>query len=138
MTTLLNSVAPLMADVDSSSPRRVASISSTHLGASKALSMFQNDDGGQNDTSAVDEFEVYESLNDRTFDGDILKWWHGKKRILPRITKLACFLFAIPASSASCERCFSTAGYTVKNKPNLCASTLDNLLVLKSNDDLML
>lgn len=58
------------------------------------------------------------------------------RRIFPRLYKLACSIFAIPASSAAVERVFSTAGYTVKDRPNLKPQTLDDLLLLKSNYDL--
>lgn len=54
----------------------------------------------------------------------------------PRLHKLACCVLAVPASSASVERVFSTAGYTVKDRPNLNPSSLDDLLLLKSNYDL--
>lgn len=58
------------------------------------------------------------------------------RKIYPRLYKLACCVLAVPASSASVERVFSTAGYTVKNRPNLNPSSLDDLLLLKSNHDL--
>lgn len=66
----------------------------------------------------------------------LFRRWFSNKSNYPRLHKLACHLFAIPASSASVERVFSKAGYTSNNRPNLNPSTLDNLMLLKSNHDL--
>lgn len=62
--------------------------------------------------------------------------WYAHKNKYPRLHQLACSVLSVPASSASVERVFSSAGYTVKNRPNLNPQTLDDLLVLKSNHDL--
>lgn len=103
---------------------------------SKAMSMFTNIDSDTDESDGTDEIQAYIDHQGKETDVDVLKWWYINKARYPRLAKLACFLLAIPASSASVERAFSSAGYTVKNRPNLNPSTLDDILVLKSNLDL--
>lgn len=102
---------------------------------SSALEMFRDDSGDDDDT---DDIEKYISMHVRTENSgvDILTWWYDQKSKMPQLFKLAMFIFSIPASSAAVERVFSLAGLTIKNRPNLNPSTLDDLLLLKSNSDL--
>lgn len=104
---------------------------------SSALQMFRDD--SFNDDDDFDDIEKYVSMHIKSADdsvNDLLAWWAHHKTMLPQLFKLACFIFSIPASSAAVERVFSLAGLTIKNRPNLNPSTLDDLLLLKSNHDL--
>lgn len=121
-------------------PRRSSSTSSQNdqnpsSNVSSALQMFRDDSFEDDDNS--DDIEKYINMQIKsTDDSDVLTWWFQNKSLLPQLFKLSCFIFSIPASSASVERVFSLAGLTVKNRPNLNPTTLDDLLLLKSNHDL--
>lgn len=85
---------------------------------SKAMARFiQNTttESGETGHAEVERYITKESIS----IPNILAWWHENKDVFPRMYRLACFLFAIPASSAAVERVFSTAGHCVKDRPNL-------------------
>lgn len=109
-----------------------------NVNISSALQMFQDDCfTDEDDSDDIDKYINMHNINssdDSEFD--LLTWWVQHKTMLPRLFKLACFIYSIPASSAAVERVFSLAGLTIKNRPNLNPSTLDDLLMLKSNHDL--
>lgn len=66
---------------------------------------------------------------------DPLTWWHQNGDHFPRLSDLARIIFSIPATSASVERLFSSAGYFVSaRRCRLKPSLVDDLLVLHSND----
>lgn len=76
-----------------------------------------------------------EISNDDVIYSDILGWWRQNDRKFPRIATLARYYFAIPASSAFSERCFSVSGNTkVLKRTSLKEDTLEMLTVLKSVD----
>lgn len=135
--TLMDELFPTALDVHSLSRRPGRSRSNTNSSISKTLSMFHNISDNENDDGPINEIDEYIDLRIQDIGTNILDWWYENKSRFPRLTKLACFVLSIPASSASVERAFSTAGYTAKNRPNLGPSTLDNLLLLKSSHDLM-
>lgn len=90
---------------------------------SKALARFSGPDEPPIDVSDYEsrrsEIERYISVNQPSEIENVLSWWYANRQTFPRLHRLACFLFAIPASSASVERVFSTAGHCVKDRPNL-------------------
>ncbi|EFN84807.1 Zinc finger BED domain-containing protein 1, partial [Harpegnathos saltator] len=60
---------------------------------------------------------------------DPLKWWKAHENLYPTIAALAKIYLAIPASSASSERVFSTAGNIVTAKRNCLSTENVNLLI---------
>jgi hypothetical protein len=56
------------------------------------------------------EVEIYLKLPDAHMEEDILKWWPRHKALLPNLSRMARQYLGIPATSASCERVFSTSG----------------------------
>ena len=48
--------------------------------------------------------------------GDPLKWWKLNETMLPLLSKVARRILNIPATSASSERTFSTAGLVISQK----------------------
>lgn len=101
---------------------------------SKALSMFEEAEEDASHHNISDEIQSYMECKVQS-NVDVLTWWYENKNRYPRLTNLTCFVLAIPASSASAERAFSKAGYTVQFRPNMNASSLDDVLVLNSNKD---
>jgi hypothetical protein len=64
---------------------------------------------------------------------DPLAWWRKHEKEFPLLSRLARKYLAIPATSASVERLFSTAGYFAGNRRSkLQPAILDDLLVLRS------
>lgn len=62
---------------------------------------------------------------------DVLNWWKTNGARFPLMAQLARKCFAIPASSASSERSFSTAGRIIeKRRTNLKGSSVDSLMFL--------
>lgn len=100
--------------------------------ASSAMRLFMDNDSD----SEQNELEEYKDLKVRTMT-DLLQWWHDKKTIFPNLYKIARYVHAIPASSASAERIFSVAGKLCSNRPNLRSGMMDEILFLKSNYDLL-
>ncbi|XP_055351552.1 zinc finger protein 618-like [Paramacrobiotus metropolitanus] len=63
----------------------------------------------------------------------ILEFWKNKETELPRMSKLAKQIFAVPATSTACERTFSLAGFVIDDRRNsLKPEKVDDLLFLKS------
>ena len=80
-----------------------------------------------------DEFSIYMSLKYMAND-DILQWWKDNSHILPKLSILARKIFAIPASSASSERCFSSAGFLIQERrSSLKPEIVDAILFLHNN-----
>lgn len=101
----------------------------THLHVnkvSKAMARFMSEPTSTN----VNEIETGHAEVERYIASepcdhvDVLNYWHTNKHIYPRLYRLAKFLYSIPASSASVERVFSTAGHCVKDRPNLKGTRL--------------
>lgn len=62
---------------------------------------------------------------------NILKWWKVNNTRFQLLSELAKYILAIPASSASSERCFSTTGRIIeKRRTNLNGETVDSLMFL--------
>ena len=65
---------------------------------------------------------------------DILKWWKTQRETFPRLSQLARFVFAIPATSAPSERIFSLAGLTLNVKRSrLAPSAVDKIIFVHEN-----
>lgn len=99
-----------------------------------------DDDEAHSTVSSVSsELETYRNLSppaDAEFD--LLGWWKLHAAQLPRLSRLAKRVLAIPATSAPSERNFSAAGQIVnKLRTKLNPKNVEDLLVLRSNLDLM-
>ena len=56
------------------------------------------------------EIETYRNHPPSPQDQSVLLWWKSHQDILPRLSVLASYILAIPASSSASERLFSIAG----------------------------
>lgn len=84
------------------------------------------------------EIDEYTRLDMPKEDCDLIKWWADHQESLPLLTKLALGVLAIPASSASAESNFSSAGFVVSDRRSQIDSTLlESILVCRSNSDLL-
>ncbi|CAN0280258.1 unnamed protein product, partial [Ectocarpus fasciculatus] len=74
--------------------------------------------------AAAYELERYldaKTLAATTSSQAVLDWWFAHRQVYPVLFKIACVYLAVPASSGSSERVFSTAGNIVTKKRNrLC------------------
>lgn len=69
---------------------------------------------------------------------NILKWWKANESVYPRHARLARRYLAIPASSAPCERLFSTGGRVLeKRRATLKPSTARAIVFLHDNRHLL-
>lgn len=84
----------------------------------------------------TNELEEYKELKVRSITG-LLQWWDDHKTFFPNLFQIACRIHAIPASSSSAERIFSTAGRMCSYRPNLRAEKMDDIMFLRSNYDLL-
>ena len=65
---------------------------------------------------------------------DILQWWKDNNHLLPNLNLIAKKVFAIPATSASSERCFSSAGFLIQERRSrLKPELVDAILFLHNN-----
>ncbi|XP_052131426.1 E3 SUMO-protein ligase ZBED1-like [Frankliniella occidentalis] len=68
-----------------------------------------------------------------------LTWWKSHERMYPTLARLARRYLAVPASSASSERDFSTAGNTVRpNRSSLLPENVSVLVFLYQNRKVLL
>lgn len=80
----------------------------------------------------------YKSMEGPKEDCDILVWWKDRDHSLPLLAKLARAILAIPASSASAEANFSSAGFVVSDRRSqIDSSLLESILVCRNNSDLI-
>jgi hypothetical protein len=83
-----------------------------------------------NDTSDLTiQFESYLAEPQLRFDLDPFEWWKTRATKYPATGELAKKYLAIPATSASSQRCFSTAGNIVTSKRNCLLPEHVNTLV---------
>lgn len=92
-------------------------------------------DNGELHLNSVSRKELSKYMDYHIDDGiSILEFWKTHESIFPLLSKLARRYLCIPASSASSERNFSTAGITfAQRRTNLKEETVDDLLFLHSN-----
>ena len=86
------------------------------------------------------EIERYKSMS--FTDTDIkmcpLLFWSNQQKSFPKISKLALWLLAAPATNSSSERSFSAAGNTITHHRNsLFPITVEKQLFVRSNRDLL-
>lgn len=87
---------------------------------------------GTNDAST--QFTGYLSEPQLRFDLNPLEWWRTREDKYPAIAAIAKKYLAIPSTSASSERCFSTAGNIVTPKrSSLLPENVDTLVFLYQN-----
>lgn len=92
----------------------------------------------QNSLNKNNKVDVYELEFDRYIksgvlerNADILKWWSDNSRNYPNLAVLARKYLSIPATEASSERLFSTAGNILTNKrSSLATENLAHLVYL--------
>lgn len=69
---------------------------------------------------------------------NILNFWQTKKTCLPQLYQLAITVLAVPATQVSVERLFSSLKYILNpHRYNLTSEILQNILIIRSNKDLM-
>lgn len=84
------------------------------------------------------QWQRYLSEPQLRFDLDPFEWWNIRKDKFPAVSYLARKYLSIPASSASSERCFSTAGNIITSKrSSLLPENVDMLVFLYQNRSLL-
>lgn len=84
------------------------------------------------------QFQMYSTESEVRCNTDPFEWWAAREKRYPDIAKLARKYLCIPATSASSERVFSTAGNIVSSKRNCLLPENVNLLVfLYQNRELL-
>lgn len=90
------------------------------------MGQFSNDD--------EDELTRYLSEPQINHNENPCLWWKARENVYPKISVLAKNILCIPASSASSERVFSTAGNIITPKRNrMTPYHLSALVFLKNN-----
>ena len=64
---------------------------------------------------------------------DPLKLWIDKCSLFPTLSKLACDILAIPASSAAVESVFSVAGHATSGRRHNLSANLEKEVMIKVN-----
>ena len=78
---------------------------------------------------SVDEVDSYMACVEKS--DDLLLYWQNKEKTWPKMTYFAKLVLAVPATSTSSERSFSTAGRTLeKRRSQLKPSSVDGLIFL--------
>jgi len=76
--------------------------------------------------SVEDEYKAYDLVPQIQSHDDPLKWWKENEKFFPRIASMAREYLAVPASSASVERFFSSVGLVkADNRPLKDETTID-------------
>jgi len=79
--------------------------------------------------AAVDEVNTY-LVSSESCD-NVVEFWRMKSDSLPRLSAVASFILAIPATETSSERVFSLAGRTIEDRrTQLSEDSVDALLFL--------
>jgi hypothetical protein len=82
------------------------------------------------------EIRTYYNLDplphSRNEPGDPLAWWQKHSVTLPHLGRLARTILCIPATSASAERLFSSAGLTITAKRSRLEENAERLVFLRS------
>jgi len=90
---------------------------------------------GQFSDDDEDEFTRYLSEPQINHNENPCLWWKARENVYPKISVLAKNILCIPASSASSERVFFTAGNIITPKRNrMTPYHLSALVFLKNND----
>lgn len=107
----------------------------TNVGASVTSSVMSHFVDNDLDSEA-NELDEYMELKVRSMT-TLLQWWNDKRSVFPNLYKIARYIHSIPASSASAERIFSSAGKLCSSRPKLSSDRMDEILFLRSNFDLL-
>jgi hypothetical protein len=91
----------------------------------KVVTFFKSSTIGHNDLAKVKK-ELYTRVQQVPLDTDPLMWWKQHVQEFPRLTRMARQHLAVPATSASPERLFSSVGLV---KSDLRGSLLDTTLI---------
>lgn len=84
--------------------------------------------------SAKSELDIYCGLKAPSNTKELNIWWKNHQLQLKNLSKLAKQILCIPASSASCERNFSAAGYLInERRTRLDPAIIDASLFLHNN-----
>ena len=68
-------------------------------------------------------------------DQSVLLWWKSRQNILPRLSVLASYILAFPASSSVSERLFSKAGLLdSQRRSRLSLASLETMTLMKTNE----
>lgn len=104
-----------------------------NLQLSNALAFLYKDyTNNMNDAST--QFSGYLSEPQLRFDLNPLEWWRTREEKYPAVAAVAKKYLTIPSTSASSERCFSTAGNIVTSKRScLLPENVDMLVFLYQN-----
>lgn len=88
-------------------------------------------------TNEISEYEKFE-LSKFDIDSDPFQFWMSKTGTFPKLSNIALWILAIPATSTSSERVFSKLGNMTNPLRNLLdPETVNKLSFIGSNDDLM-
>lgn len=69
---------------------------------------------------------------------DLFEWWYNHQLEFPKLFKIFCKIYSVPASSAASERQFSCAGNVVTNKRNaLAPKKAEAIVILHNNLDIL-
>jgi hypothetical protein len=80
------------------------------------------------------EVDDYYSIPPAAEGEDPLQWWHEKQQKLPTLARMARIYLSPQPTSATIERCFSTAGQVA---PNMLPVHVEMLLVCHKNFDIL-
>ena len=87
-------------------------------------------------TSSADELQKFCDSNDKLAGGtsaEVLAWWKINSRKYPNLSKMAKDFLAIPATSASSERLFSSGKHLISDtRCSLGPTTIEACQTLKS------
>ena len=74
----------------------------------------------------------------RSANAPVLEWWQAQSKQLPVLGRVASWLLAVQATSASSKQDFSSAGQFVSRlRDSLNPKTTRVLTLLHANDDLL-
>ncbi|CAF3372643.1 unnamed protein product [Rotaria sp. Silwood2] len=94
---------------------------------------FRNDSINKTADEVTQYLLLVQKLNENKNNENPLPWWNEHKSKLPKLSILARRLFSIPATSASVERQFSSAGLVYTDRRNrLDGAQLDNVLLVRA------
>lgn len=93
-------------------------------------------DGNQEGDNSIIELDAYlrepAAINVKTPE-ELLNYWRAKSTTSPGLAKVAKVILAVPASSATSERSFSDAGFTINvRRTMLKPENVDKLLFIRS------
>jgi hypothetical protein len=95
------------------------------------FSQYYDSSDDENDIDEINQYLACKVSKDS--DLNILKWWKDHENEYPKLSILCAYFLAIPASSASSEREFSSAGLTIsEQRTNLNPETIESILIMHS------